>query len=319
MIEGMLDDRFPVENQYNVLRWMTRILIASAVMEFFLLRIFMRMGIILPSGGLADAIYNLLVFFFGLASFNLAYLLSSVSLGLMGLILIRRDYPASVISLMLFSVLATGVILIYGLNPSVSLIYYVISSVTLASSLVVSMRRKTVQTPFTLFVAAGFSCSYYYMIASSTGTFGLTLPLVSEIFSLGEIIALIAPLIAFLTLRSGWDWRNAAIASITVHLFLLAARSPLLAPILTWAIYFTLHLPVHLYAVALWFYVYMIVDLIRQRSPTTFSFLLILLAGRMLNTIYLNQLALLGVLMLIMPLHQISSREKRGNGSERIS
>jgi hypothetical protein len=94
-------------------------------------------------------------------------------------------------------------------------------------------------------------------------------------------------------------------------LFLLAARSPLLAPIATWAIYFTLHLPVPLYAVALWFYVYMAVDLIRQRSPTAFSFLFILLAGRMLNTIYLNQLALLGVLMLIMPLHTISSREAK--------
>ena len=307
----MLDERFPVENQYNVLQWMIRILIASAIMEFLLLRIFMQMGIVLPSGGLADAIYNLLVFFFGLASFNLAYLLSSVSLGLMGLILARRGGPASVISLMLFSVLATGLLLMSGLNPSISLIYYVISSVTLASAFIVSMRRRMAQTPFTLLVAAGFSCSYYYMIASSVGAFGLTLPLVSEIFSLGEIIALIVPLIAFLTLRSGWDWRNAAVASLAVPLFLLAARSPLLAPIATWAIYFTLHLPVPLYAVALWFYVYMAVDLIRQRSPTAFSFLFILLAGRMLNTIYLNQLALLGVLMLIMPLPTISSREAK--------
>ena len=83
----------------------------------------------------------------------------------------------------------------------------------------------------------------------------------------------------------------------------------LLAPIATWAIYFTLHLPVPLYAVALWFYVYMIVDLLRQRSPTAFSFLFIVLAGRMLNTIYLNQLALLSVLMLILSLHQTSSNE----------
>jgi hypothetical protein len=147
------------------------------------------------------------------------------------------------------------------------------------------------------------------MIASSVGKFGLTLPLVSEIFSLGEIIALIAPLVAFFTLRSGWDTRNAAITSFTALLFLVAARSPLLAPIATWAVFFTLHLPVPSYAVALWFYVYMVVDLSRRRSPTAFSFLFILLAGRMLNTIYLNQLALLGVLMMIIPLHQGSSRE----------
>jgi len=309
MIKGMLDDRFPVETQYNVLRWMIRILIASAMIEFFLLRIFMRMGIVLPRGGLADAIYNLLVFFFGLASFNLAYLLSSVSLGLMALILAQRAYPAYLMSLMLFSVLAAGGVLISGLDPSVSLIYYIVSSVTLGSSLLISVRRKMEQTPFTLIVASGFACSYYFMIASSVGKFGLTLPLASEIFSLGEAIALLAPLIGFLTLRSGWDWRNAAIASLTVPLFLIAARSPLLAPIATWAIYFTLHLPVPLYAVALWFYVYMIVDLLRQRSPTAFSFLFIVLAGRMLNTIYLNQLALLSVLMLILSLHQTSSNE----------
>ncbi|MBQ03562.1 hypothetical protein CL673_02470 [Candidatus Bathyarchaeota archaeon] len=307
MIKGMLNDRFPIETQYNVLRWTIRILLVSALMEFLLLRIFMRMGIVLPRGGLADAIYNLLVFFFGIASFNLAFILSSVSLGLISFIMTQKAYLTSVISLIIFCVLLTGGMLISGPNPRISLIYYFLSSAILVTSILFSIQRKIAHTSFTLSVVAGFSGSYYYMVASSMGEFGFTLPFVLEIFSLGELIALIVPLIAFFTLKSEWDWRCAIIAFVLVPFFIIATRSPLLAPIATWSVYFTLHLPAPFYVVALWFYIYMIVDLFQQRSPIVFSFLFLLLAGRMLNTIYLNQLALLSVLVLIMPLYQGSS------------
>jgi len=153
-----------------------------------------------------------------------------------------------------------------------------------------------------LLVVAEYSCSYYYMIASSTAMSNFYLPYVSEIFSFGEILALITPLVAFLILRPKWDGRNTVFASIPVLLFLLVARSPLLAPILTWSVYFTLHLPVPFYAISMWFASYVLIDLLRQRSVTAFSFLFLIPAGRMLNTIYLNQLALLGVLTLIQPL-----------------
>jgi len=278
-------------------------LLFSAALEFLLLRVAIRAGHAFPLW-MRGTLYEAL-FFLGNVAFNIAFLLSIIILALLALSFAQRHLP---LSILLSLMLASGIfILPFFHSEPVVLGYDILSLSVLCFASAIGIKelppqkiRKGMKKALLLSLMITYLCTYYFKIGTSLSLMDVSLPYLPDIFSIGEAFALLSCLFMFFAFRKGFNVRFAAIASLAAIVFVaLAFLLPFFPLITTWSLYFTLHLPLFLYALAVGCYVYAITDLARSREWMLFSALiLIALGGRMLQLTYLVNLSTIGFLTL---------------------
>lgn len=132
----------------------------------------------------------------------------------------------------------------------------------------------------------------------------------SEVFQLGEFLAVAGAPLIYLVFRreiSATSWRSFFVPSLLAGLFVTAY---LLNP---WAtstlamltLGFSLILPFPIYTIALWLYSFVTLGLLGKRKHVAYGLLLILLAGRNLQSTYLALIAITGLLFTFLPRQKI--------------
>jgi len=279
-------------------------LVLFVTLEFILLRVLMRMGPVLPKTEIVSIVFQVVILT-GEIAFNIAFLLSAFTLVLIAVILARSGSFFVGLSFLIFSVLLSGLLFFVALVPIVSLVYSLLSFSVFVSATLIVKQKNVVKLLFLTLVSLAYFCSYYYNVASSVAGMGVgaSLPIASEVFSAGELLAISVVFLAFFVFKPKRNLTAAFIASAIVIMFVTASGSVWLPLLSTWTLYFTLHLPMFIYAIALWLYTYMIVDMLGEERKRlwAYGFLLIAFGGRMLQLTYLNQLAILGFLLLSVP------------------
>ncbi|MFQ5762166.1 MAG: hypothetical protein ACE5PO_03945 [Candidatus Bathyarchaeia archaeon] len=275
-----------------------KILVPLVALEFLLLRVFMRVSFLV---NMDQSTAHFLVSL-GEVAFNLAFIISGLTLVILALHLTRSSRAFKPLSFLILVLIGVELLLFVN-SSSLLLLTYNGTFLTLVLTAVVLVGRRGVGSLSFLAVVGGvYTASTYYNWASLLTGFGIHLPWSSELFSIGELLALAALVPAFLALRVWWDRVAAPIATIGAFLLLLASQGPFLPLLATWAVNFTLHLHPLLYAVALWLFLYIVVVLLRRPGEevklSAFGLLLIAFGGLMLQLTYLTQIAVLGLLLL---------------------
>ncbi len=306
MLRKVASTLFQVDLSTETLKSLINFLVPFVALEFILLRVLMRTGPAFPESKVVETLFQWLVFV-GEIALNMAFLSSSAALFLTALILTRNDSKSVVsLSALIFSVLLVGLLLYIAPSQIASLAYSLLSFSVFVLVTLIFRRQNQHRVRFLFPVILAYFCSYYFKAAFSVAGLGggLSLPLASKVFSMGELLALVGAVLAFFVFKPKWNLSAVIIASCVTTAFVAASRSVYVALLSTWALYFTLHLPIWAYAIALWLYAYVIVDLLKrtQHRQLAYGLLLIALGGRMLQVTYLNQLALLGFLLLTLPL-----------------
>ena len=305
MLRKAFFPNFQFDSLTKTLKSLIKILVPFVILEFILLRILNRMGAVLPKSEFVKTMIQWLVFI-GEIALNMAFLLSIFALILIALILAKKGNFIAGVSSVIFSVILIG-LLFYVIPNGIIILVYNILSLSLFVLVTILLRRENYDKfIFLLSITFAYFCSYYFIIASSVTSLsiGLSLPLASEIFSVGELLTLVGAIFAFVVFKPKRNMFAAITASALTMGFIVASRGVWLSLLSTWSLYFTLHLPILVYAIALWLYVYVVVDLFKRakQRQMAYGLLLIALGGRMLQITYFNQLALLGFLLLSLPL-----------------
>ncbi len=286
-----------------VVPWLRILLIsvaAASIVEFVLLRLLLRGGAFAPPGAVIDALFDLLLTV-GLAALNFAFLAAGVSLALMAFLLLRGGITRKSVALLIWFLLALGLLLPLLLHPSVPLLYHGLSMAVVVPLLLLFPRKRSWDFLATCAIAAALGTTYYFQASLSVFAMGVPLPYATEIFSVGEILAVTAPFL----LLPGRRWRPwfVPLAALPAIAFVLASQSAFASLAAVWTVYFTLFLPAPIYALALGVYAYDLADLLHDKPQRWMGvgFLLIGIAGRMFQNTYLAQLSLLGLILFILP------------------
>ncbi|MFQ5871764.1 MAG: hypothetical protein ACE5IB_06370 [Candidatus Geothermarchaeales archaeon] len=289
-------------------------LVVSGVIEFLTIRIFSRLGAILPKEEAVFVFFNGTIFL-GSVFFNAASLLAVLATIIAALILARQSSWIDRVSAVTFLALAQLSILFLLVSPEPLLsVTYNLASALVIVLLCITVIRKGGRRLLTLGVSAllaGYLTSYYFKVMPGISQ------LLSQrmepnysiaVFNLGEAIAVAGAFLLFaaLALQDGLTTRRAVVSLTGIGAFAAAyLRSPWITSILaTWTVGFTLFLPFPIYAAAIGVYLYLIMTSHGKGTKLHYAFLLIFLGGRMLQLTYLNLLAILGVFLLRQELHK---------------
>lgn len=173
--------------------------------------------------------------------------------------------------------------------------------------------------PFFLLVLLAFLSSIYLHAGNSLSNLGWSLPRRAGVYGLGEVFAVAA---AYLTPLAFWvgprarDLVPPTLAAVVLSLFFFFR--PDILPLMTmWSLGFQLYLPLPVYLGAIWCFVFALVLLFRDRLHGRYlipGLLLVGLAGRMLNDLYLLQMALAGALFLTLAPDLAAASPENANG-----
>lgn len=292
------------------LRFLLIIAVSAAVVEFLLLRLLLRGGAFAPPGAVIDQLFDLLLTL-GLAALNLAFLAAGVVLALVALLLLRGGTTNKTVALLIWALLAVGLLLPLLLHPMTPLLYHGLSMAVVIPLLLLFPRKRSWDFLAACTIAAALGTTYYFQASLSASAVGFQLPYASEVFSAGEILAISAPLL----LLPGRHWRPwfVPLAALPAFAFILASQSVFVSLAAVWTVYFTLFLPVPIYALALGAYTYNLADLLSDQPHRWMGvgLLLIALAGRLFQNTYLAQLSLLGLILFIIPASALGLRSLR--------
>ncbi len=297
-----------IESLTTARKLLVKILVPFVAIEFIILRVLMRMGAVLPKSEVATTVIQWLGFF-GEIAFNLSFLLSSFALILLAVILLNKNSRLFMgLAITIFSVLLTNIVLYITSSQIISLAYNLLSFTVFILVTYILRRLNHRRFLFVFFIILSYICTYYFKIASSLASIGLnpSLPIASEVFSIGELLSLCGSIFVFFIFIPKRNLLAYILASSITAGFVVISNSFWLPLLSTWTLYFTLHLPILFYSISLWAYIYVVTDLLKRpkHRQLAYGLLLIGFSGRMLQTTYYNQLALLGFLLLSLPFYQ---------------
>ncbi|MFQ5838894.1 MAG: hypothetical protein ACE5HJ_08985 [Thermoplasmata archaeon] len=274
--------------------------VTAALLEFFLLRLLLRMGALIPAGETIDRIFGLLMNG-GLVSLNVALMAGAVSIAAVALLL-RNNILGRSLAALLMALLAMGILLAVLAEPFVPFLYQALGMATLVPLILLHPRKRSWDFLGSCAIVAAIGTTYYYQAALNSSALGLGLPYASSIFSGGEVMAIAAPILLLPDRR--WRAWVVPLALLPAIAFLMVSSNTFVPLIATWTVYFTLLLPAPIYAVALGAYIYSVTDLLSTRSQRWMGvgLMLVTLGGRMFQNTYLALLSLLGALLIILPI-----------------
>ncbi|MFQ5918550.1 MAG: hypothetical protein ACE5I4_00725 [Thermoplasmata archaeon] len=285
----------------TVLPWLRMAILLAvfgALIEFVLLRLLLRGGAFAPPGAILDQLFSLMLTL-GLAALNFAFLTTGIALALVAFILFRRGILERTAALLIVALLAVGLLLPLLSHPTTPLLYQGLLLVLLLPLLLLFPRRRSWDFLAACAIAGALGTTYYFQAGLSGAAIGLQLPYVSEIFSGGEVLAVAAPLL----LLPGRGWRPSLVpvAALAAVIFVFVSASAFVSLAAVWTVYFTLFLPMPVYAVALGAATYSLAAFLSDKSTRWMGagFLLILVAGRMFQSTYLAQISLLGFILFV--------------------
>lgn len=264
--------------------------LAFSLMEFLLLRILLRMGSFLPKTQALDSFFGFLLSL-GLASLNASLAFSSAAIALFAISLhsngMRRE------AFVLFSVISLG-FLSYLSLPIIYASYQIVL-LSIFSWVSVGGHEKRVWVKL---LSLSLACTFYYQLALSLSPLGISLPFGVSIFSIGEILAVAAPLFILPSLKK--NYLAAAVSFVFSFAFLAVSGAAFVPMFAVWTLYFTMILPSPVYAISLFAFIYSAISMwMGERRSGAFGLLLVGIGGRMLQNVYLTHLPVLGVLVLI--------------------
>lgn len=283
------------------LRFFLVLAIGASLVEFILLRLLLRGGAFAPPGESLDRLFALLMTA-GLAGMNFALIAIGVSVALIAILLFGRTVSQSSLAILLWLLIVVGALLPILLTPLATLLYQGLSVGVLGLLLMLHPRKQSWDFLGAVAIVAAVFTTYYYQSSLSLSALGLRIPNPNLVFSGGEVIAVAAPLL----LLGGRKWRPwlVPLAALPVVGFMIASSSAIVPLAAAWTVYFTLFLPLPVYAVALGAYAYVLGDTLRTPPQRWMGLglLLVGLGGRMFQSTYLAQLSLLGALLFILPM-----------------
>lgn len=281
----------------RLLQFSSGLLLASALAEFVLLRVVMRLGPVLPPGDAATAAMSW-VFRFGVAALNLAAILVVPTLGILSYKAFKREglpgaWPMGAAAGLAAAVMLLGsvqAVLLRGSGPPalpfiVSIVSLVVASLPLASAGI----RGLALLPIGAALAAYGAAHYHYM-SRSGAALGIALPRGTGAFAAAEGLALTVAPLALFAFRPGL--RVGAAAAATAVTALAGGfywSSPWMASALAiFDVAFTLYLPIYLYFAALWTAIYAVISLFAQPGARLAAIGLALMSLSGLKLDYLN-------------------------------
>ncbi len=318
-----------------------KIVVASAVLEFLLLRVLNRMSDRYPDwmrGALSDG-----VFFGGIVAFNLAFIASILVVLAIASLMWERGRGLSLLLLMWIPMLlgaqilgsgATGMIVLSGVLVSLILFTAITRRVRLSwgergpSAQSSEARGKWLHLAMPVFLAfllATYLTAFYLHTGDAMANLGIDPPSRAVVYAAGEATALGAALLAPLAFWRRPEMKVVLLPTAAALAFAAFALSrPDILPLITfWSMGFQLHLSLPLYVVAIWCYVFAAANLTKGVGWGSYilpGLLLIALGGRMLNDFYLIQMALVGVLALTLDddlkSYDLARRELTGGGPQ---
>lgn len=296
------------------LRTLVIFAVVAALIEFVLLRLLLRGGAFAPPGAVMNAIFDFLLQV-GLAALNFSFLAAGVALALVAFLLLRGGTIRKWVALLIWSLLAVGILLPLLLHSAMPLLYHALSMAIVVPLLLLFPRKRSWDFLAACTIGAALGATYYFQASLSASALGIFLPWSTEIFSVGEILAVTAPFLFLL----GRHWRPwlVPLAALPVIIYLLASQSAFVSLVAVWTVYFTLFLPAPIYALALGAYTYDLGDLLygKPQRWMGIGLLLIALAGRMFQVTYLAQLSLLGLILLVLPAAALGLRSPEAAGA----
>lgn len=298
-----------------VLDALVSLLLPLAISEFALTRLMIRIGFLFPKGELTTTITQALLPL-GQVAYNLAFIISSLTLGAIAIVLAMKPKMGGVLSTLIFLLLALSHITVLTLTPpeiwAALMVGFNLASISIIlGAIALAEKRGWVKLSFFIALGLAYASSQYYSLYAALSILTVQIPFGVEGASLAEIFALTTAILAFFAFRPGWSRVGVVISAVVVALFLVAAQSPTLPLITTWVISFRLYLPLFVYALALGLYTYTITGLFVKRSTgrvLSFGLILIALGGITPPLTYLTQLAVVGVLLLTSPVESLIRR-----------
>lgn len=291
----------------EVLPAATRALALAATTEFLLLRVVSRMsGSLSSPAGRAVAGDLVLV---GAVAYNMALLLSLAVLVLAAHALVRRSpRTSSVLVLGVAGVLAA--LLLGPIVPAAALVGDLAAVAALAWLLASRLRELAtlragasreilLRVLFPTLVLGTFLAAFYLHAGGILATLGLGPPGRTDVYRVGEVLAVTAAFAAPWTLSSARDRGPllVGLASGGASLAVLVLRPEIAALASFWSVGFRLDLPALVYAGAAGSYAAALAGAVRVRRVQPYvlaGLVLVALAGRMLTDFYFVALALAG-------------------------
>ena len=283
------------------------------ILEVLFVRPFLKVGdfsVVAPVPNLYEAIITL-----GPFILNSSFLLVLISAGLAGYLLIKDSSKSTLItSTFLFAFLVLGVLSVFTTSEAVLLIVQnIVAFIVLA--LLALWFTKGVTTKLVKIISALFISSYFiafwFVVAPVIFTLGGPKPdFIVEILNIGEmlIIANVLPLYIYFVGIKKENYLHGSeliLPSIPAALFagIYLLNPAIISLYSTWVFGYNLFLPFPFYMVALWLYADLIIRMLKVKKEVAYGLLLIFIAGRNLESVYLTLLAILGIFLLIQTVH----------------
>ncbi len=299
----------------NIQTPLLHLLVWSAVTEFLFLRIFLRLGPVLPIQEPLLPLYRSIETL-GLAAINVAFLAACVLLITAALRLAMRPRARPAAAMLLLATAANaGLGPLVGLVPGTAATIFQ-SSVSLAAIITLFTTSQATSGRLLIgFVAAADGLAWLQVASQGATSLGLPLPTTTLPILAAEAMALAAAIALPWSFRMRPGWRLAALgAACSLALLLgLLARPWIISTVAMWTVTFSLGLPGALYALGLGTAIAALPLLWQEgghRGIAARGLLLCALAGLKLDYSYFALLALGGVTLLCLP-QAMSQPEQR--------
>lgn len=281
-----------------------RLAVVSALVEFLLLRFFLRLGPILPSGPAMEPVYRF-VELAGVTMLNLAMLATA---GLVIIIIAEQAQQpgsrglAGVLAMALAVNLGLGVLQAAAPSAWGAIVHALV--MVLSTLLIAAKIRQLSRGKLTLcLMAGGQVLALWFVLTQGLRGAGLDVPGGTAPLVLAEIAAVAAALLMPWSTRPQLTWRDAAIGT-AFGLTILAGvftRPWTIATLTMWTVSFSLVLAGPVYAVGLGIFTASLLALQREVAarPMAAGPLLVALAGLKLDFTYFSLLGLVGLLIAV--------------------
>ncbi len=299
----------PAEAGRETPRWrplaaVLALLPAAALAELLLIRTFYRVGIYIPKEGPFRAVYRILTAA-GSFSFNLSSVLAALAVGALVAAAWRRGLRNVAVALGLFLVTALSAALSgsHDLGPTARLAF------VLALAVVAWPYIRTCGAPWDRLAVAGVSAAVLLSVyAGLVGDAGRLLPagdgpggaVGAQLAGEALVMATAFVVLVAWARGDGFRWMPIVLGLFPAAALMVAwrANGAITGILVLWTAGLRLYLPVWLYALALWAVAAAAVGWLPRRPWRSAGLALLLAAGLLLESTYLQMLALLSVVLL---------------------
>lgn len=292
-------------------------LVALAIAEFVLLRLVNRMSGAFPAWAHGELSADLALA--GVFAYNAAYLLSIVFVVLVALHTWSRSLPyatlllisgAAVLGAQAFGSGSVGVVAVAGLLGAAVLVATVVRAMRDAPD---AAPRPAMRIPLLgsrhamrillALVLGTFLAGLYLHLGDAFANLGVSPPARAEVYVAGEVLGILAAIVAAVVFWRAPDRWNVGLAAAGVLLLALPAilRPEILPLIAYWSFGFRMDLVFPLYLAATGAILFALANAWRSGGPSRYlgyGLLLVVLAGRQIPDFYSVQLAVSGLILL---------------------